>query len=442
MKKIYRFVAVLFVCLALSLFAFAGCSDDSDKEERPNTPPGEQTPTGQEAWRKDDVLKILTIGNSFSDDTMEYVWQIAHDLGVKEIYLGNMFIGGCTLDTHAMNARNNNIAYDYRVNTGGSWKTERHSMADALVSQNWDFVSLQQASGSSGMKDTYGELGYLISYVREKAPSAEIVWNMTWAYQQNSSHGEFYKYKNNQMTMYNSIVDTVKTCVLSHPEIKTVIPNGTAIQNARTSYVGDNLTRDGYHLTLDFGRYIAGLTLFRKLTGISVKNIDFAPDGINGDYRALAVEAAENAVKTPFEVTASASPNKPSFDPAGYSLLDLELTKFAYYNSDAASWDNLITEASNGNRYYASRKFTKEELPVGSVIIIEDGWQYRPEGWEADKTSHVRPKNVSVYRTDVTEEWWGNYTRRAFNVSKQTAETLEKQDAAARAALKVYVPQK
>ena len=122
--------------------------------------------------------------------------------------------------------------------------------------------------------------------------------------------------------------------------------------------------------------------------------------------------------------------------------MDLELTKFAYYNSDAASWDNLITEASNGNRYYASRKFTKEELPVGSVIIIEDGWQYRPEGWEADKTSHVRPKNVSVYRTDVTEEWWGNYTRRAFNVSKQTAETLEKQDAAARAALKVYVPQK
>ena len=49
MKKIYRFVAVLFVCLALSLFAFAGCSDDSDKEERPNTPPGEQTPTGHEA---------------------------------------------------------------------------------------------------------------------------------------------------------------------------------------------------------------------------------------------------------------------------------------------------------------------------------------------------------------------------------------------------------
>ena len=33
----------------------------------------------------------------------------------------------------------------------------------------------------------------------------------------------------------------------------------------------------------------------------------------------------------------------------------------------------------------------REELPVGSVILIEAGWQYRPEGWEADPSAHVRP---------------------------------------------------
>ena len=449
MKKFISSIFLIIMSVLLCVASLSGCAKPND-EDSGKGPSGEGTqeePSGEETqeekWKEDGILKILTVGNSFSDDTMEYVWQIADDLGVENIYLGNLFIGGCTLDTHALNAKNNNLAYDYRVNSNGSWKTERYRMGDALSEQNWDFVSLQQASGSSGVKDTYKELGYLVDYVKEKAPSAQIVWNMTWAYQQNSNHSEFYKYNYNQETMYEMIVDSVKSCVITNDNIKIVIPNGTAIQNARTSYIGDTLTRDGYHLSLDFGRYIAGLTLFRALTGISVKEIEFAPAGVSGEYRKIAVEAAENAVKNPFEVTQSEFPTKPTFDPQGYTLLDLELTKFAYYNSDAKDyWDNLITGASNGDRYYASKKFTREDIPVGSVIIIEEGWQYRPEGWEENKdfTTHVRPGNVSVYRVDVTEEWWGNYVTRAFNVSKQSAESLEGKDAEARNALKIYIP--
>ena len=44
-----------------------------------------------------DTLKLLTVGNSFSDDAMEYVWQIASALGFKKIELGNLYIGGCSL---------------------------------------------------------------------------------------------------------------------------------------------------------------------------------------------------------------------------------------------------------------------------------------------------------------------------------------------------------
>ena len=373
---------------------------------------------------------------------MEYVWQIANDLGVENIYLGNLSIGGCTLDTHASHAKTNDIAYTYWVNSNGSWRTKQYRMGDALSEQNWDFVSLQQASGSSGMKDTYNELGYLVDYVKEKAPNAQIVWNMTWAYQQNSNHSEFYKYDHNQETMYEMIVDSVKSCVITNDNIKIVIPNGTAIQNARSSYIGDTLTRDGYHLSFDFGRYIAGLTLFRALTGISVKEIEFAPSGVSVEYRKIAVEAAENAVKNPFKVTQSEFSTRPSFDPQGYTPLDLELTEFAYYNSASEDWNNLITDAGNSKLYYASRIFTREDIPVGSVIIIEEGWQYRPEGWEENKdlTTHVRPTNVSMYRVDVTEEWWGNYVTRAFNVSKQSGESLVGKDTEVRNALKIYIP--
>ena len=60
--------------------------------------------------------------------------------------------------------------------------------------------------------------------------------------------------------MYEVIVNAVDEKVRSNPDIQIVIPVGTAIQNARTSIVGDNQTRDGFHLTMDLGRYVDGLT--------------------------------------------------------------------------------------------------------------------------------------------------------------------------------------
>ena len=52
------------------------------------------------AWKEDGVLKILTIGNSFSVDCMEFVYQIAKAAGVEKIKLGNLYISGCSLGKH------------------------------------------------------------------------------------------------------------------------------------------------------------------------------------------------------------------------------------------------------------------------------------------------------------------------------------------------------
>ena len=105
--------------------------------------------------------------------------------------------------------------------------------------------------------------------------------------------------------MYHAILDAVKTCVLPRNEFVLLFHVGTAIQNARTSYLGDTLTRDGFHLSIPFGRYIAALTWGRVLTGKSVENIDYAPMEIDERLKAIAIESVENAIKNPFEVTQS-----------------------------------------------------------------------------------------------------------------------------------------
>ncbi len=395
-------------------------------------------------WEDDGVLRILSIGNSFSDDTMEYVADIAISAGVKQIFLGNLFIGGCTLEKHYNNTATNSPSYEYRTNTGRGWTTIfSYRMGDALASQDWDFVSIQQSSSLSGQSSSYEPyMSMLIEYVKEKAPNAKIVFNMTWAYQQNSNHGDFPKYDNDQMTMYNAIASTMKEVVIKHEDISSIIPCGTAIQNLRTSFIGDTLTRDGYHLSYDIGRYIAGLTLFHTLTRMDIDAV-FMPSGITPTYRETIIQSVYDAVDNPLVVTDSKYKDKPeiAFDESKYQLIDLELTPFAYWNAaDINNYNRLITSASNSSSFYASKRFTQDEIPVGSVIILELGWQYRPECWRSDAVQSYRPPITTAEYFEVDSTFWNGYLYRAFNISQVGNPSLEGSEDAALVALKVYIP--
>lgn len=400
-------------------------------------------------WTDDGALKILMIGNSFSDDTIEYAWSIARNIGIQNVFIAGLYIGSCTLDMHADNARNNRAAYAYRTNSNGKMiSVDNYTMRDAIRTVDWDFISLQQASGSSGMPDTYDALSYLTDYVHENMRAscyAKIVWNMTWAYQQNSTHGEFHKYNGSQATMYGAIVDTVQTKVEANDSIEKIIPCGTAIQNARTSYVGDTLTRDGYHMSLGLGRYIAGLTLIHALTGLPIDEVDFVPTGMDEIDLPMAVDAVKKAVRNPYEVTESAyktDPPAPTVDPTKYTALAFELEQGFYNSVDSKNPVNIIKDNSDFNRLFlATKRFTPTEIPVGSIIILEPGWQYRPERWTDDAVQTTRENNTTARKVTVTPAWWSGYTYRAFNISKVgAAEPIHDKIDMAKSVFRIYIP--
>lgn len=253
----------------------------------------------------DGVLEILAIGNSFSEDTLEYVYQIARDLEFEKVVIGNLCIGGCSLQTHATNAKEDKAAYIYYYNDNGTWvATENYKISTALESRSWDFVSLQQSSGFSGMEDTYNEdLDTLIAYVQSIC-DAKLIWNMTWAYQQDSDHPDFSKYDSNQEIMYQAIVSAVQNKIAANGKMDCIVPCATAVQNSRTSALGDTLTRDGYHLS-DYGCYLAGLMFIKTVTGLPLDSLQYRPDSISEYAQKVALEAVENAQKQPFAVTAS-----------------------------------------------------------------------------------------------------------------------------------------
>ena len=390
-----------------------------------------------------DSFDLLMIGNSFSDDTIQWVNEICSDLGIN-VNIANLYIGGCTLETHYKNLIGNIAAYEFRTydKETNKWKTKNNtSISDALTSYDWDYVSLQQASGSSGIASTYSTLTSSLSKIKNIKDDVKFIWNMTWAYQQNSTHGEFSKYNKNQLTMYQAIVDTVNETVESNSEIELVIPNGTSIQNARTSFVGDNLTRDGYHLSYDFGRYIAGLTLVAKMTGVDISTLKYAPTGVSKVYKDIAIESVINAINNPYEVTKSKYVEAPTYDLSNHIEIDYMPVGCAYYNSsDPENYNKLITSASNSINFVASKRFSKDEIPVGSIIEINEGYQYRPEAWVNDTVQTSRPDNVSIKHIEVDENWWGDYTFRAFNISSTSGGSLMYKMKDAFDAFSIYVP--
>ena len=144
------------------------------------------------------TIKVLAIGNSFSEDAIE---QNLYELGKAagdEFIIGNLYIGGCPLKKHWYNAENDKGAYRYRkINADGKLvQKDNIKISAAIAEEDWDYISLQQASGVSGLTESYEPyLAYLVAYIKTLAPGSKIVWHQTWAYSKTSTHGEFPNYE-------------------------------------------------------------------------------------------------------------------------------------------------------------------------------------------------------------------------------------------------------
>lgn len=254
--------------------------------------------------RPSEPIRVLAVGNSFSMDAIEQnLWEIANSAGV-DMVVGNLYIGGCSLERHLENLRTDAPAYRYRKIVGGVMtETEPCRLSEAFGDEKWTNVSLQQVSGLSGEYDTYETVPEVIRLVREYVPGAKLMWHSTWAYQGDSDHGDFPRYGSDQMTMYRAIISAGKRVMADNKALKVFIPAGTAVQNARASSLGDSLTRDGYHLELTYGRYTAALTWFESLTGIDSRAVTWKPEDVTEDVAVICRVCAHNAVANPFDVT-------------------------------------------------------------------------------------------------------------------------------------------
>lgn len=275
------FLYIILILIELSVCA--GCTDDKDSYS--------------DNIDTSDTIKVLAIGNSFSEDGIQYVYDLARAAN-KKIIIANLYYPGCSLAQHWSFIKKRSTAYDYQKNLNGRFIHSYNSnFFNGLLDESWDIITFQQYSGDSGLIDSYFPyLDSLTTYVKANAINSEvkIAMHQTWSYPSYSSHTGFKKYSNNQEIMYKQIVTSINFAARKEC-ISMIIPSGTAIQNAR-SYFGDKLNRDDLHLSLPLGRYIASCAWFETIFGICSVGNTYIPDGISSTDAFKAQEAAHYAI--------------------------------------------------------------------------------------------------------------------------------------------------
>lgn len=248
------------------------------------------------AWGQD-TIRLLAIGNSFSEDAVEqHLYPIAAADSTVMI-IGNLYIGGCDIDRHVSNIQHDAPAYSYRkIDTTGVLVTrDTTRLSYAIADEPWDFVSVQQASGLSGIAESYAQLPVLVEWVRSQAPQAQVIFHQTWAYARGSKHKDFARYDRDQDTMVCRILSASRMAADS-VGIQLIVPSLRAITCARHRTPEGRITRDSYHLNRAYGRYIASATWYSALTGRSVVGNSYQPEGVTLEDLAWAQACATRAL--------------------------------------------------------------------------------------------------------------------------------------------------
>ena len=216
-------------------------------------------------------MRILTIGNSFSEDATRYLSQIARSQG-ENFEVVNLMIGGCSLERHYRNMLDDKKDYFLMFNGVNTWFFM--TLREALLSREWDVITIQQVSHLSFKKETYYPyITKLVDYIRTCQPKAKLYFQETWAYEDGSERLLNMAGYNTHKAMLSDIQKTYKEVALAEG-IDGIIPSGTLFGMMLDKGI-EKVHRDTFHASFGVGRYALALLWMRMLCGVSVTGNSF-----------------------------------------------------------------------------------------------------------------------------------------------------------------------
>jgi hypothetical protein len=276
-------------------------------------------------------IKVLAIGNSFTENTTRFLPDIARAAGC-ELTLGKATIGGSPLAVHWANALLAEKSPPDPKAKAYSYNGKPVTLKEILVAQRWDVVTLQQHSMDSAKVETYRPYAReLRDYIRKYAPGARVVLHQTWAYREDDpafkagfTHADM---RRRLKSAYQTIADELGAEILPvgdafekirlDPEWKghfpdpdfdyakpqfPHLPDQSHSLNVGYTWGKDKsgqwrLDYDGHHANAD-GEYLGAAVWFEFLFNQSVMGNEYVPRELSpGDAAILARIAHETVYK-------------------------------------------------------------------------------------------------------------------------------------------------
>ena len=217
-------------------------------------------------------MNVLTIGNSFSQDATRYLSAAAKAQGIN-ITVVNLCIGGCPLSLHYRNMLSDDKAYSLEFNGVGTGF--KMSLSEALLSRDWDYISIQQVSNLSVKYDTFQPyITELAEYIRTCSPKAKLLIHQTWAYEQGSDRLHNSMKFEHRKDMLKCIIDSYSNAAKDVNAYK-IIPSGEMFDSLLDNGI-KSVHRDTFHASLGLGRYALALLWIRALTGADILQNSFS----------------------------------------------------------------------------------------------------------------------------------------------------------------------
>ena len=287
-------------------------------------------------------LKVLTIGHSLAVDSGHMLNLVADAEGFDQpMEIATLYYSGCPLYKHVNFIKQNDGVYQLYVSSTTTPDKppviiKGITMEYGIEYADWDIIIMQGGVFEIAEDVTYqdGKIQFIQDYVNQHKtnPNAVFAWHMPWAlptdntlrdmypYSPNTYYTNYEAYNDDRTTLYNAITGAVGRNIVTDDSFIYLIPSGTAIENALSSYlVESDLHRDYAHVT-DLGRVISSYTWYCTLAGVDhldeialdtipvafFKSTTGTTDRVLTDMeKAIILESVNNALANPLQMTQS-----------------------------------------------------------------------------------------------------------------------------------------
>ena len=254
-------------------------------------------------------LHVLFIGNSFSQNTSQFLANFALGLGVTDVKVGTLYIGGCSVNMHTDNFENAAPSYEYYLDEGkGAVLTPNTSINEAVDSDEWDIIAIQSGTGDgSRLTDpfAYGNVEKLATMVKAAAKgSPKILFCMTWVGEACHSQAEIRAFDGNTALIYAIMREIVRHYVSRLPVIDGIVPAGTAVENARLRFPSERLSLDHYHMSAVAGQSLLALNFLMSATDLDVTTATWWPEDLTDSEKEDLLACVKAAKANPYEISA------------------------------------------------------------------------------------------------------------------------------------------